>query len=104
MATTAFIGPLLMSLALAPQAFQPAVLQTNTIPGVSVAAVGGGEVLVEANGSVGAVKVFRSAPAFDSAATDAVRQWRFRPAVVRGRAVPTFVYVMFGFPAPIGGK
>ena len=222
MFSTSSIGPVLLATALAAQSFQPAVLQTNTIPGVSMAAVGGGEVFLElsvnrdgrvtsvrplrttppftdmvvravsnwsfapaeddaeraategdklarerietkvlavamyrppalytgtigelprtiaqasedsafplmtvmppyppraldaglallqvyvgVDGLVNDVKVFRSAPAFDSAATDAVRQWRFRPAVVRGRPVSTIVYVMFGFPAPIGGR
>jgi TonB family protein len=56
------------------------------------------EVLVLVDGSVGKVKVVRSTNrGFEPSAMQAVRQWRFKPAVLEGRAVeaPTFVTVDF---------
>jgi TonB family protein len=66
---------------------------------------GGGVVLLEAligtSGAIDAVHVLRSAPPFDSAAEAAARRWLFRPAYVAPRAEPRYVYLLFGFPAPI---
>ncbi len=59
------------------------------------------EALVNEKGQVTEATVIRSAPAFDGAALAAARQWRFRPASVAGRAVGTYVYLIFGFPQPI---
>lgn len=42
------------------------------------------EAQVEADGTVGDVRVVRSIPLLDQAAMDAVRQWRFRPTYVDG--------------------
>jgi TonB family protein len=68
---------------------------------------GGGVVLLEAligaTGAVEAVQVIKSAPPFDSAAEDAARRWLFRPAYVAPRAEPRYVYLVFGFPAPMTG-
>jgi TonB family protein len=59
------------------------------------------EALVGATGAVEGVQVIRSAPPFDSPAADAARRWLFRPAYVAPRAQPRYVYLVFGFPAPI---
>jgi TonB family protein len=59
------------------------------------------EVRVETDGRVSDVCVLESTPPFDTAAMEAARRFRFRPAVVDGRAVPSFAYLLFGFPAPI---
>jgi hypothetical protein len=68
---------------------------------------GGGVVLLEAligeTGAVEAVQVIKPAPPFDSAAEDAARRWLFRPAYVAPRAEPRYVYLVFGFPAPMIG-
>jgi TonB family protein len=65
-----------------------------------------GVVLVEARvdrrGIVTDAKVIRAAPPFDAAARTAAVQWRFRPARVGGRPVESLVYILFGFPSPIG--
>jgi len=61
------------------------------------------EALIGATGAVEGVQVIRSAPPFDSAATDAARRWLFRPAYVAPRAEPRYVYLVFGFPVPITG-
>ncbi len=60
------------------------------------------EVLVEPDGAIGAVETVRSAPPFDEAARSAVRAWQFLPARERGAPVAAFVYVVFGFPVPVG--
>ena len=60
------------------------------------------EALVSEKGLVTEAKVMASSsPAFDEAALAAARQWRFRPSRVAGRAVGTYVYLLFGFPQPI---
>jgi TonB family protein len=74
-------------------------------PPFAPSAFGGGivltEVHVETDGTVSDVCVLGSAPPFDSAAVEAARKLRFRPAVVAGKAVPAYAYLLFGFPAPI---
>lgn len=78
---------------------------TVTPPAFPPMAFGAGVVLVElaieSDGSVSEVCVVESAPPFDRAALDAARQFRFRPARIDGAAVPSFAYVLFGFPLPI---
>ena len=70
-------------------------------------AMSGGVVLIEATvdvmGRVAEARVIGAAPPFDQAAIAAARQWRFRPARVKGRATPTYVYLIFGFPVPVTG-
>jgi TonB family protein len=61
------------------------------------------EALIGATGAVDMVQVIRSAPPFDSAADAAARRWLFRPAYVAPRAEPRYVYLVFGFPAPVMG-
>jgi TonB family protein len=80
-------------------------LPTETVmPPLPPTAFSAGVVLVEvqldATGAVAAASVVSSAPAFDSAALDAARQWKFRPARRSGAPVPAFVYIMFGFAVP----
>ena len=59
------------------------------------------EIIVERDGTVDAARVLRSSAAFDRAATDAVLQWKFRPARRDGKPVPSFAYVVFGFRQPV---
>ena len=77
----------------------------NAEPPYPPDALSGGVVLLEAHigadGAVGAIVVLQSAPPFDGPAQTALRSWTFRPARVSARPVPTFVYVVFGFPSPI---
>jgi TonB family protein len=77
----------------------------TTMPSFPTHARDGASVLlalqVDENGAVSDTTVVHSAPPFDEPARSAARVWRFRPAVVSGRAVPTLVYVIFGFPTPV---
>jgi TonB family protein len=81
---------------------------STAIPPFPPTAQASGVVLVEANvdslGTVANVVPIRSAPPFDEAATQAVRQWRFRPARFDGAPTSTYVYVILGFPLPIVGR
>jgi TonB family protein len=65
----------------------------------------GGQVLVQVqvnpDGSLGELKVIVADPPFETAALDALQQFRFRPASRNGAPVRSFVYVVFGFPTPI---
>jgi hypothetical protein len=56
--------------------------------------------LDDRGGITGALQVAAD-PGFETAARDALMQWRFRPATAAGRAVPSAAYVFFGFPAPV---
>ena len=64
-----------------------------------------GVVLIEArvdpNGAVVDARVRQASPPFDDPALGAARQWRFRPARVRGKAVASLVYIVFAFPVPV---
>ncbi len=79
---------------------------TTTVPPFPPLAHSSGAVLLEAqvdrNGAVAGAAVIRSAPPFDDAAQEAVAQWSFRPARVRGIPVATLVYILLGFPVPVG--
>jgi TonB family protein len=55
------------------------------------------EVEIAADGSVANARVLRSIPLLDRAALDAIRQWRFEPTVVMGRAVPVILTVTVPF-------
>ena len=81
--------PLMMSM--------PAYPPQTLLGGVTLLEVS----LDEAGISKGA-RIVRSSATFDSAARDAVNQWQFRGASLRSRAVPANVYVIVGFPQPLG--
>jgi protein TonB len=58
------------------------------------------QVLVREDGTVGEVSVLRCTRpkiGFEEAALEAVREWRFRPASLRGRPVPATVTVKVDF-------
>jgi outer membrane biosynthesis protein TonB len=68
----------------AQESFSPAQHQTGTASPLPAMAVGGGQVLLQltvgANGRVTEVKPLRTTPPFTEMLTQAVREWRFRPA------------------------
>jgi protein TonB len=55
------------------------------------------DVMIGVTGAVASVRVVRSIPLLDDAATDAVRQWRFTPTMLRGQAVPVVMTVGVNF-------
>lgn len=61
------------------------------------------EVSLDEAGISRGVRTVRSNPAFDSAARDALAQWNFRGALLKGRPVASTAYVIFGFMPPVTG-
>ena len=55
------------------------------------------EATVNADGLVSHVRVLRSEPLLDKAAVDAVKQWRFSPLQLNGRAQPFILSVTVSF-------
>jgi TonB family protein len=80
--------------------------QSTSTPRFPPSARGAGQVViearVEADGAVRDVKVLQARPPFETAALTALGQWSFRPAQRRGVSVPSFVYIVFGFPEIVG--
>ena len=70
-------------------------------PGVAVSARIQGVVVLEAtvgrDGRVEDVRVLRSIPLLDKAATDAVRQWRYAPLLLNGKAERFILTVTLNF-------
>jgi TonB family protein len=66
-------------------------------------ALGNGQVILEVDvsegGEVTATRVVSSPTPFDAAATEAARQWRFRPATRQGRDMAARVFMVFSFVA-----
>ena len=55
------------------------------------------ETVLDAHGRVDSVNVLRSIPLLDQAAVEAVRQWRFTPALLNGQPVPVVMTVTVNF-------
>jgi protein TonB len=55
------------------------------------------EAVIDAAGNVTGVQVIRSVPLLDQAAVDAVRQWKYTPALLNGKAVPVIVTITVRF-------
>jgi periplasmic protein TonB len=55
------------------------------------------ETIIDAHGGVETVHVLRGYPLLDQAAVDAVRQWRFTPALLNGQPVPVVMTVTVNF-------
>ena len=62
-----------------PKPFYPSALRIAGIQGAVVL-----EIVVDKLGRVATVRVIKSDPAFDQAAVDAVRQWRYQPVIING--------------------
>ena len=55
------------------------------------------QVLLGRDGNVRETKIVKSIPELDAAAEAAVRQWKFKPAISKGRPVPIWVAVPVKF-------
>jgi protein TonB len=55
------------------------------------------EVVIDESGAVTQPRILRSIPLLDDAALDAVREWRFDPTIVDGRAVPVRMTLSVNF-------
>jgi len=97
-------GPGVDPLELTGDMVRPVLLEkvSPTYPRVARQAGLGGRVTVRAviahDGSVESVEVFSSTnPLFNDAAVEAVRKWRYRPALMNGRPVRVFFSVVVDF-------
>jgi protein TonB len=70
----------------------PPIAQAAKISGVVIL-----EALIAEDGSVREVKVLKSVPLLDEAATAAVRQWRFTPTLLNGVPVQVIMSVTVSF-------
>jgi periplasmic protein TonB len=70
----------------------PTIARTAHVQGVVIL-----EAMLDAAGRVDEVHVLRSIPLLDQAAVDAVRQWRYTPTQLNGRAVPVIMTVTVNF-------
>lgn len=88
-----------------PAADVPAPVGAATMPEYPLNALFDGSVLMElrigVDGSVMRRRLVKSAPGFDGPALTAADALSFRPARVRGTAVPSVVYVLAAFRQPI---
>jgi protein TonB len=57
------------------------------------------ETVIDATGAVRDTRILRSNPPFDTAAAEAVRQWRFTPTIIDGVARPVIMTVTVSFSA-----
>lgn len=55
------------------------------------------DALVDANGNVSSMKVLSGPPMLHQAAMDALRQWKYKPAMLNGQAVPMHLSVTLQF-------
>ena len=55
------------------------------------------ELVIGTTGRPHNVRVLRSSPPFDSAAVNAVRQWRYRPTLLHGTPVPVILTISVQF-------
>jgi protein TonB len=74
---------------------------TPVYPAIAKSANVSGEVTIEAtiglDGKVTGAKVVQSAPMFDQAALDAVKQWEYMPTLLNGVPVPVTTMVRINF-------
>jgi periplasmic protein TonB len=70
----------------------PPVAQRARVEGVVIL-----EAVIDAQGRVASVRVLRSIALLDQAAADAVKQWRFTPALLNAEPVPVVMTVTVNF-------
>ena len=70
----------------------PPVAQRARVEGVVIL-----EAVIDAQGRVASVRVLRSIALLDEAAVDAVKQWRFTPALLNAEPVPVVMTVTVNF-------
>jgi len=70
----------------------PAVARKARVPGTVIL-----EIVVGRSGDVESVKILRSDPLFDEAAIEAVKRWKYKPALQSGRPVRVYLTVRIEF-------
>jgi TonB family protein len=85
--------------------FEPATVVSSAEPVYPVMAMGSGTVVlavnIDAAGEIQDVKVIKGSEGFKSSALEAIKGWKFKPAMLEGEPVPSVVPVAFSFSWPI---
>jgi protein TonB len=85
--------------------YEPATVVSSSEPVYPAMAVGSGTVVlgvsIDAAGEIQDVKVIKDSEAFRSSALEAIKKWKFEPARLGGKPVPSVVPVAFSFSWPV---
>jgi protein TonB len=85
--------------------FEPATVVSSAEPVYPAMAMGSGTVVLEASidaaGEIQHVKVISGSEGFNSSALEAIKQWKFKPAMLEGKPIPSIVPVAFSFSWPV---
>ena len=86
--------------------FEPATVVFSAEPVYPANAMGSGTVVlavsIDAAGEIQDVKVIKgSGGGFESSALEAIKEWKFKPAMLEGKPIPSVVPVAFSFSWPV---
>jgi TonB family protein len=85
--------------------FEPATVVSSVDPVYPASSMSSGTVVlsvsIDAAGEIRGVKVVKSAGGFDSSALEAIKGWKFKPAMLEGEPVASNVPVAFSFSWPV---
>jgi TonB family protein len=92
--------------------FEPTTVVLSAEPVYPAMAMGSGTVVlavgIDAAGEIQDVKVIKgSGGGFESSAREAIKEWKFKPAMLEGKPIPSVVTVAFSFSWPVvcgGGR
>ena len=86
------------------QSFEPATVVSSSEPVYPVMAMGAGTVVlavsIDAAGEIQDVKLIKGSRAFNSSALEAIKKWKFKPAMLEGKPTPSVIPVAFSFSWP----
>ncbi len=85
--------------------YEPASVVSSSEPVYPNLAMGPGTVVlavsIDAAGEIQDVKITQTSEAFKSSALEAIKKWKFKPAMLNGKPVPSVVPVAFSFSWPV---
>lgn len=85
--------------------FEPPEVVSSAEPVYPVMAMGPGTVVfavsINADGDIQDVKVVQNSEAFQASALAAIKRWKFKPATLDGKPVPSVLPVAFSFSWPV---
>ena len=85
--------------------YEPPTVVSTVEPVYPALAIGSGtivlEVSIDAAGEIQDVKVIKDTGGFKPQSLDAIKQWKFKPATLNGKPIPSVLPVAFSFSWPI---
>jgi protein TonB len=85
--------------------FEPPEVVSSAEPVYPVMAMGPGTVVlavsINAGGDIQDVKVIQDSNAFHASALAAIKRWKFKPATLGGKPIPSVLPVAFSFSWPV---